>query len=220
MKKVIIFGTGGFAEIIYMYLTRESNHDIIAFTTHKEYIKEKEFLGLPVISFDDIEKTYSPEKFTIFVAIGYSDMNEKRAKIFDEAKSKGYELLSYIHPSTKIWDEFEMGENCFIFENNTIQPFVKLGNNVIIWSNNVISHHTRIKDHCFIVSHVAIAGNVIIEPYCFLGINATIRNRIKIAKKCIIGAGAVILENTNEGEVYTAGSTKKLAITSDKVKNF
>ena len=76
------------------------------------------------------------------------------------------------------------------------------------------------KDHCFIVSHVAIAGNVIIEPYCFLGINATIRNRIKIAKKCIIGAGAVILENTNEGEVYTAGATKKLAITSDKVKNF
>jgi len=219
MKKVVIFGIGKFPEIIYMYLTRESNHDIVAFTIHKEYIKEKEFLGLPIIPFDDIEKTYPPEKFTIFVAIGYSDMNEKRAKIFKEAKSKGYTLLSYIHPSTKIWDEFKMGENCFIFENNTIQPFVELGNDVIIWSNNVISHHTIIKDHCFIVSHVAIAGNVTIEPYCFLGINATVRNRIKIAKKCVIGAGAVILEDTNEGEVYTAGSTKKLEISSDKLKN-
>lgn len=220
MKKVIIFGTGEFAELIYLYLTREGNHKVVAFTVHKEQIKDNEFLGLPVISFDSIEKTHPPEKFTMFIAVGYSNVNKKRARIFEEAKSKGYHLLSYVHPSTKLWNEFEMGENCFVFENNTIQPFVKLGNDVIIWSNNVISHHTIIKDHCFIVSHVSIAGHVTIEPYCFFGMNATVRNRIRIAKNCVIGAGAVILEDTKEGEVYSAGTTKKLEVTSDKLKNF
>ena len=53
-------------------------------------------------------------------------------------------LMTYIHPSTIINDEFEMGENCFIFENNVIQPLVKLEDDVIIWTGNVISHHTTI----------------------------------------------------------------------------
>lgn len=216
--KVVIFGTGGFAEIIHMYLTRDANHEVVAFTIHKKHITEKEFLGIPIVPFEEIVKTHPPDKFTLFVAVGYSENNKKRARIFAEAKEKGYKLLSYVHSSTKLWKEFEMGENCFVFENNTIQPFVKLGNDVIIWSGNVISHHTTIKDHCFIVSHAAIAGNVTIEPYCFVGMNATIRNRIKIAKECIIGAGAVILEDTNEGEVYVAGATKKIDIKSDHLK--
>ena len=219
MKKVIIFGTGDLAKLIQKYLTRDSPHEIIAFTSHQEFITEKNIDGLPVIPFEKIEDKFPIDKFTMFIAIGYSELNKKREKIYNEAKNKGYELLSYVHPSTKLWDDFEMGENCFIFENNVIQPSVKLGNNVIIWSNNVISHHCEIKDHNFIISHTAIAGNVTIEPYCFVGMNATIRNSITIAKECVIGAGAVILEDTKEGEVYVSNSTKKLSIKSNELKN-
>lgn len=219
MKKVIIFGTGDLAKLIQKYLTRDSPHEIVAFTSHQEFITEKNIDGLPVIPFEKIEDKFPIDKFTMFIAIGYSELNKKREKIFNEAKNKGYELLSYVHPSTKLWDDFEMGENCFIFENNVIQPSVKLGNNVIIWSNNVISHHCEIKDHNFIISHTAIAGNVTIEPYCFVGMNATIRNSITIAKECVIGAGTVILEDTKEGEVYVSNSTKKLSIKSNELKN-
>lgn len=178
MKKVVIFGTSIFAELAHFYLTHDSDFEIVAFTVHENQIKENEFQGLPVIPFEKIESMYPSDKFCMFIAIGYTNLNKKRANVYHKAKSKGYELLSFIHPTTRVWDEFEMGENCFIFENNVIQPFVKLGNDVIIWSNNVISHHTTIKDHCFIISHVAIAGNVTIEPNCFVGMNATIRNGI------------------------------------------
>ena len=127
--------------------------------------------------------------------------------------------MSYIHPSTIINDEFEMGENCFNFEINIIQPFVKLEDGVIIWTGNVISHHSTIMKHCFIVSHTTIAGNTTIEPYCFIGMNATIRNSVRVAKECVIGAGYVILHDTNEKEVYAAHSTVKLEVTSDLLKN-
>lgn len=219
MKKIIIFGTGDLAKLVQKYLTRDSPYEIVAFTSHQEFIKEKKIDGLPVIPFEKIEDKFPIDKFTMFIAVGYSELNKKRERIFNEAKNKGYELLSYVHPSTKLWDDFEMGENCFIFENNVIQPSVKLGNNVIIWSNNVISHHCEIKDHNFIISHTAIAGNVTIEPYCFVGMNATIRNSIMIAKECVIGAGTVILEDTKEGEVYVSNSTKKLSIKSNELKN-
>jgi sugar O-acyltransferase (sialic acid O-acetyltransferase NeuD family) len=219
MKKVIIFGTGGFAKIIYLYLQKDPTFKIIAFTANEQMIKEKTLYNLPIVPFETIEQKYSPDEYEMFIAIGYTDMNRKRAKFFKQAKDKGYKLISYIHPSTIVNDEFQIGENCFIFENNVIQPFVKMEDNIIIWTGNVISHHTTIMSHCFIVSHVAIAGNTVIEPYCFIGINATIRNSIRIAKECIIGAGTVILKNTNEKEVYTSKSTVKLDVASDMINN-
>ena len=219
MKKVIIFGTGEFAKIIYLYLRKDPAFHIEAFSANEWAIKESILYNLPVVPFEKIEQTYPPIEFHMFIALGYTDMNRKRAKFFEDAKDKGYSLISYIHPSTIVNDEFQIGENCFIFENNVIQPFVKLEDDVIIWTGNVISHHTTIMNHCFIVSHVAIAGNTIIEPYCFIGMNATIRNSVRIARECVIGAGADILQNTKEREVYSSHSTIKLDITSDMLKN-
>jgi sugar O-acyltransferase (sialic acid O-acetyltransferase NeuD family) len=221
MKKVIIFGTGGFAEIVYLYLNKvdPSELQVIAFSANESVIKEKTFYGLPVVPFEHIERIYPCQEYHMFVAVGYSEMNRKRAKFFEQAKDKGYNLISYVHPSTIINNEFEIGENCFIFENNVIQPFVRLEDDVIVWTGNVISHHTTIMKHCFIVSHVAIAGNVVVEPYCFIGMNATIRNSIRIARECVIGAGSIILHNTNEKEVYAAHLTVKLEIASDQLGN-
>jgi len=221
LKKVIIFGIGNFAQIIYIYLKQSSEFEVIAFTANEWAIKDNNsiFCNLPVVPFERVQEIYPPNNFQMFIAIGYTNMNKKRAKIFYEAKSKGYVLVSYIHPTTSINEEFHMGENCFIFENNVIQPFVSLGNNIIIWTGNVISHHTTIKDHCFIVSHSAIAGNVIIDSFCFIGMNATIRNGIKIASESVIGAGSIILKDTEEKGVYTNKSTIKLGITSDKLQS-
>lgn len=205
MKKVVIFGTGGFAQIVYLYLKKidPSKLQVVAFSANELVIKEQTLCGLPVEPFENIERRYPCQQYDMFIAVGYSDMNRKRARFFEEAKDKGYNLMSYIHPSTIINDEFEMGENF----------------DVIIWTGNAISHHTTIMKHCFIVSHTAIAGNTTIEPYCFIGMNATIRNSVRVAKECVIGAGSVILHDTNEKEVYAAHSTVKLEVTSNQLRN-
>ena len=153
----------------------------------------------------------------MFIALAYSEMNKKRAKFFEEAKNKGYELYSYIHPSTKIWDKFEMGENCFILANNVVQPFVKIGNNVLIGSNNLISHNTTIDDNCFITSNVTMGGHVTIGKNCFVGLSSTINQRIKIGNECIIGAGTIISKNVNDKEVYAENSSKKLPQSSNEL---
>ncbi len=149
MKKIIIFGTGELAQRIFFYL-QDSDDQIIAFCANKSKIDKDELLGLPVHAFENIEEKFPPNEFSMFIALAYSEMNKKRTKFFNEAKKKGYELYSYIHPSTKIWNKFEIGENCFILANNVIQPFVKIGNNVLIGSNNLISHNTSIGDNCFL----------------------------------------------------------------------
>ena len=205
-NKIIIFGTGEFAQEIFLYIEKFSKLKVVAFTIHKEFIKEEKLYEKPIIPFEEIENNYSPNEVSMIICVGFSKMNKKREKIFLEVKNKNYKLENFIHPSNYVWDELEIGENCIILENNVIRPHVKIGNDVIIENNNVISHHCIIKDHCYITSQTIIAGHVTIESNCFLGINCTIRNRIKIEKESLIGAGAVILKNTKEKEVYSANT--------------
>lgn len=219
MKGVIIFGTGNFAEVAHFYLSNDSPYEVVAFTVNKWAIKNEKFLDLPLIPFEEIESIFPPSKFEMFVAVGYLKMNKTRAEICKKAKEKGYKLITYVNSKVTKWGELDIGENCFIFENVVIQPFVKIGNDVIMWSGNHIGHHSKIGDHCFITSHVVVSGNVDVGPYCFLGINSTIRDGIKIAQECVIGAGTVIMNDTKEKEVYAATKSKPLPITSDKLKH-
>ena len=215
-NKLIIFGVGEFAQEIFLYLKKFSKFQVIGFSIHKEFIKENSLFKLPIIPFEELEKNYSSNEVSILICIGFSKMNKKREKVFEQVKQKGYKLENFIHPSNQLWDEFEIGENCIILENNVIRPHVKIGNNVIIENNNVISHHTIINDNCYVTSHATIAGHVTIKNNCYLGINCTIRNRVTLEKECLIGAGAVILKNTKEKEVYSVNSVK-LSGYSDKL---
>ena len=154
----------------------------------------------------------------MFIAIGYKNVNKLRAKIYTEAKGKGYELISYVNSKVTKWGDTEIGDNCFILEDQVIQPFVKIGSDVIIWSGNHIGHHSVIGDHCFITSHVVISGNVKIGPYCFIGINASLRDGITIARECVIGAGSLILRDTKEREVYTTKPAELRSVDSSMLK--
>jgi len=219
MKKIVIFGTGDIAQVVHHYLTHESDYDVVAFTVDRDHMKEEQVFDLPLVPFEEVERNYSPKEFAMFIAIAYRQVNKLRALKYHSAKKKGYALINYISPNSVVANNVEIGDNCFIFENQTIQPFVKIGNDVIIWSGNHIGHHSVIKDHCFIASHVVISGNVTIEPYCFLGVNATIRDGIVIANECIIGAGATILQDTKAKGIYTARPAELHALDSSQLRD-
>ena len=217
MKKVIIFGIGAFAEVAHYYLTHDSDYEVVAFTINQKYLDQQTFCDLPVIPFEKIETLYPPNEFSLFIAIGYTNMNKSRAKIFDECKKKGYSMISYVNSKATVCDDLTIVENCFILENNVIQPFVTIGNDVILWSGNHIGHHAIISDHCFISSHVVISGFVKIGSRCFLGVNSTIRDEITIADDCLIGANVYIKNNTNPKEIYKSQDSIKLDIYSDQL---
>lgn len=216
MSKVILFGTGKIAEVAHFYLTNDSEHEVVAFTVDKEYIKENTFQGLPVIPFEEIEKTYSQNEYKMSIPIGYKNMNKIRAEKYYAAKEKGYSFISYISTKATYYGT-AVGENCFIFENNVIQPFTQIGDNVILWSGNHIGHHAIIENHCFIASHVVVSGSARIGEYSFLGVNSTIRDSVVVSKENLIGAGALILKDTKEKEVYSQRGTIKLPKLSDEI---
>lgn len=114
----------------------------------------------------------------------------------------GYLPASFISPHAYVWQNCKIGEHCFIFENNVIQPFVEIGDNVILWSGNHIGHHSKIGNHCFISSHVVISGFCDIGESCFFGVNSTVANNLTIGNDCLIGAGVLLAKNVADGALY------------------
>lgn len=218
MEKVIIFGLGDISQIAHFYLSDEKQYEIVAFSVNKNFLSQQEFEGLPVVPFENIESIYPPSEFKFFIPLGYTKVNKLREQKFLEAKEKGYRFISYIHPNVTIAKNVKIGENCFIFEDNTLQPFVTIENNCILWSGNHIGHHSTIKENCFIASHVVISGGCNIEKNTFIGVNATLRDHITIGKSNIIGAGALILSNTEDDKVYVEKATEKSRVPSRRIK--
>lgn len=193
MKNIIIFGTGSFAEIAYEYLSEQYN--VVAFTVDRQYLKETEKYGKPVVAFDEVERLYPPKEHEAFAALVYGHLNRDRTVICDRLRQKGYYLGRYISPHAFIHKTAEIGQHVFIFEDNTVQPFVKIGNNVIIWSGCHIGHHSVINENTFIASHIVISGHCKIHSNCFIGVNATIGNDVELGANSWVSPGAIITKD-------------------------
>lgn len=213
-EKIVIIGDGEFAEIAYEYFTFDSSYEVVAFSVESAYLKKDQLFNLPVVKFEDLEQIYPPEQYKAFVAVTFTALNRVRTRLVREAKQKGYALATYISSKAFVWRNVQIGENCFIFENNVIQYEVKIGNNVVLWSGNHIGHRSVIKDNCFLSSHVVVSGYCVINENCFLGVNSTIVDNTAIGKDNLIAAGALIVKDTEDGKIYKGSPAKPAQITS------
>lgn len=210
-RQVVIFGTGDFARVAHVYLREDSPFDVVAFTVDDQFIEADRLDGLPIIPFEQLGDRYPPSEHRMFVAIGFRSVNRARADTYARCKDRGYELITYVSSRASSVGELDLGDNCFVFEENVIQPNVRIGDDVILWSGNHIGHDSEIGDHCFVASHAVISGNVRIGPYCFVGVNATVRDGVTIAPECVIGAGALIMRDTDRGDIYSVRGTEPAA---------
>jgi len=208
-RKLIIIGDSAFAEIAYEYFTHDSEYEVVGFSVERDYVKRSNLFDVPIVPFEELENFYNPKEHNFFAANVYTQLNKLRTRLYTEAKAKGFSPASYISPHAFVWRNCQIGEHCFVFENNVIQPFVKIGNNVILWSGNHIGHHSTIKDNCFIASHVVISGFVEVGESCFMGVNATVANNITIGSNCLIGAGALVLAHVEDGKKVTGLARSK-----------
>ena len=220
MKKAVIFGVGDFAQVASVYLRGDSEYEIEAFTVNEQYVEADRLLDLPVVPFERLEDRYPAKEFSIFVAIGFSKVNAARRSVYEACRERGYAVPTYVNSTVRRWKETAIGEGCFIFENNVIQPFVRIGNNCVLWSGNHIGHHSTIGNNVFIASHVVVSGKCTIGDNSFVGVNATFRDGITVGANCVIGAGAILLKDAPESGVYKTEHTVPQERKSHELRNF
>jgi sugar O-acyltransferase (sialic acid O-acetyltransferase NeuD family) len=216
-KKLVIIGAGETGLLANEYFSCDSDYEVVAFAVDSEYIKEPTVEGLEVVALETLEEKYPPSEVEVYVAISSGKLNRNRTNAFKAIKERGYTCASYVSSRAFVWRNVEIGENCFIFEDNTLQPYVKVGDNVTLWSGNHVGHNTTIADHCFITSHCVISGFCHIGKSSFLGVNCTIENNTNIGEDCFIGARVLIQKDTVPRGFFQEKQTELAKISSHRL---
>ena len=213
-NKVVIFGVLDTAELAHYYLSTDSPYEVVAFTVSRDYLESSVFkprygeAEYPVVAFEELTTIYPPSEYLLFVPMTGIKMNMIRKHIYLKGKEMGYEYISYVSSKATVCHN-KIGENCFILEDNTLQPFTEIGNNVVMWSGNHIGHHSKIEDHMFFTSHVVLSGHCHVKERAWFGVNSTIRDGLTIGEGSLIAMGAVITKSTEADGLYMGSPAKK-----------
>jgi sugar O-acyltransferase (sialic acid O-acetyltransferase NeuD family) len=213
-RRIVMFGTGKGADTARRYFERDSPHGIISYIVDREFLTAPTFNGRPVVAVDEAVAKFPPDDVLAFVTLGSTRMNTLRAEKYRLLKSLGYRFVTYVHASNQLKGHCEIGENCFILENQSVNFDAEIGNNVVIWSGCQIGDRSRIGDHSFLAAHVVLNADVTIGEHAYLGSNCNISNGVHIARQSFIGANALITQDTKERAVHVVEATPAAKIDS------
>lgn len=209
-NKIVIYGAGPLAELMYYHFTHDSDYQVVAFCLDTEYLTDDSLCGLPVVDFAEVTQHYPPDQYPMFVAIGYRTMRN-RPLLFNKAKQQGYRLVNFISKMAHVRENLIIGENNVILSSCDIDPFVRIGNNNIFWTGSIVGHHAVVGDHNYISGGCGVGGNCVVGDLCFLGNNALMVNNVTIANETFMVAGAIILKDTQEACQYHGNPAKLIS---------
>lgn len=215
-KKLVIVGDSAFAEVAYECFTHDSEYEVVGFVVESAYRTKETLFGLPVVALESIEEHFAAGDVHFYAALVYSQLNRLRTRLYQLMKDKGYQAASYISSRAFVWHNVKLGEHCFIFEDNTVQPFAVLGNNVVLWSGNHIGHHSVIDDNCFVSSHVVVSGFCRVGRNCFLGVNASVANNVNVAEDNWIGVAAAITQDTQPDQLFKSVQAEAAKVSASR----
>ncbi|QOZ27287.1 acetyltransferase [Bradyrhizobium sp. CCBAU 51753] len=213
-RRIVIFGTGRGADTARRYFEWDTPHEVAGYIVDREFLGAGEFNGRPVAPVDEALARFSPDEFLAFVPLGSARMNLVRTEKYQLLKAMGYRFITYVHGSNRLAGHCEIGENCFILENQSVNFDAVIGNNVVIWSGCQIGDRSRVGDHAFLAAHVVLNGDVTIGESAYLGSNCNISNSVHVGRQSFIGANALITQDTAERAVHIVEATPAAGLDS------
>jgi sugar O-acyltransferase (sialic acid O-acetyltransferase NeuD family) len=207
-ERVVIIGTGEQAAIAYEYLTRDSPHEVAAFSAEAQFLGSGTYCGRPVVALSELAAAYPPDAHRAFVAVSSAQLNRVRRRLLDRVRAAGFSCISYVSSHAFVSPSAQIGENAFIFENCVLQPRSQVGDNVLLWTGAFVAHQTVVEDDCCLSAYAAVAGFCRVGRGSFLGISSCVADTVSIAPDCIVGAGAVVIRDTEPRQVYVGNPAR------------
>ena len=148
---------------------------------------------------------FNPNEYEVMVVLGESKQR------FDMVNRlpKNTKYFSWVHPSSLIMDNVEIGEGSFVGANSILTTNIKIGKHAILNRGNQIGHDCVIGDYFSMMPGAIVSGNVKIYDLVYMGCNSSIREKLSIHSLCTIGMGAAVVSNINDGNTYVGVPAKK-----------
>ncbi len=190
VKNLILGGTA-IARIL-RYQMEDAGLIVDGYCMSEEYQRKKQiesFDERQIFAFERLNEIFGKGCFRVFLAVGYSDMNDGREALFHECEKYEYEIGTFVYPSVTT-DTVRIGIGNIILKGSFLGAFSTIGNGNIIWGAST-AHDGSLGDFNYLTGCM-IGGETCIGNHCFIGQQAVTREGIRIGSYCLIGQGAVL----------------------------
>lgn len=193
---VILLGAGGHARVLIDCL--KLNGISIQGITSPDFIKGKDYCGLPLLGTDEYLKNINPGEVLLVNALGTVKLTEKRKTLYETWKQKGFSFLTLFHPSAVVSKDSIIEEGVQVMAGAVVQPGTRIGTNTIINTQASVDHDCEIGAHVHIAPGAILCGGVRIGDLTFIGTHASIVQGLSIGKSVMVAAGAVVTRSVSD----------------------
>ena len=206
MKKIAIFGAGGFGREVACLInkineenTQSNQWNLIGFFDDGLEIGSRNEYGEILGGVKELNEW--KEELAVVIAIGSPRIVEI---ISNKITSSNVYFPNIIAPDAIFLDNnnYTIGEGNIIGFGCLISCNVKIGNHNILNGLITVGHDTSIGNYNSFMPNVKVSGEITIGNCNFFGVGSTILQQIKIGNKTTVGANSLIIRKTKDGMTY------------------
>ena len=211
MKKIAIFGAGGFGKEVACLINRineqEPTWELIGFFDDgKEKGEKISHFGICLGGVQELNEWQ--EDLAVAVAVGNSVIVHK---IVEKINNAHVSFPNLIHPNFYVTDKetYQIGIGNIIQGSCVASCDVTLGNFNVLNGYVVLGHDVIIGDYNTIMPGTRISGEVKIGNFCFFGVGSIVLQQIKMGDSVRLAAGSVLMTKPKSGFLYLGVPAKK-----------
>jgi sugar O-acyltransferase (sialic acid O-acetyltransferase NeuD family) len=162
--------------------------DIVA-RSHDRYDELCDVISaLPVIHTDVASVTdRSRKKFSITIGTTMA-----KIPIYEKLASKGFELLSIIHPRAWVSPLARIGKGVTVAPHVFVGPFANIGDNTLLSVGSTVGHDAVLGHSTVVSPHVCLNGGARCGRGVFFGSGAIVDPKVEIGDFSRISSGSVV----------------------------
>ncbi|HUH52329.1 MAG TPA: acetyltransferase [Flavobacterium sp.] len=195
MKKIAIFGAGGFGREVKTIIDAinkiNPTYEFIGY--YDDGIAKDTMVNNHLVLGAIDELNQLSEDLCLAIAVG--DPATKQ-KIIAQISSEKITYPNIIHPSVQISEDYvDLGKGNIICGGTIITCNIQIKDFVILNLMCTVGHDSNIDSYASFMPSVNISGEAVIKEGVYVGTGAKIINQIEIGEYTIIGAGAVVAKS-------------------------
>ncbi len=199
--KVVGLGAGGHAAVMIEAVRALGGYEIVALTDPREELWATELLGVPVVGGDDELAQYHQAVSHAFIGLGGASDTSARRRLFELARSHGFQLVQVVHPTAVLSPSARLGVGVTQLAQSVVNANADLGDNVLVNTGAIVEHDCRIADHVHVAVGARLASGVQVEAGAHVGAGATVLQGATIGASAVVGAGAVVTRDVDPAAV-------------------
>jgi UDP-perosamine 4-acetyltransferase len=198
-------GAGGHAKMVVEILAAAGEVEVVGLLDPRRELWGRDVAGVRVLGGDELLDAQRDAGVRhAFIGLGSASDTRARRRLYELARSKGFEVVSAVDPSAHVAPSARIGSAVTIMPRAAVNAEAVLGEDVVVNTGAIVEHDCRIGDHVHVASGATLASGVVVEDGAHIGAGATVIQGVRIGRGSVVGAGAVVLGDVDP-EVVVVG---------------